>query len=157
MRRTRIATPVLRSDPTGKLVWLGIPMTLFGQGECPCFLGDGVILPHNNVRRFTTLQIVTCRKTSVGESWDISYRVPIWHKVIYMWLCSGWRTFQVIVSRALKTQNVHPSRYWDSRNMGPMLPRWTNLSHAKTGASTVKGTMLKKIGYKWELYCFLTN
>ena len=104
MRRTRITTPVLRSDPTGKLVWLGIPMTLFGQGECPCFLGDGVIHPHNNVRRFTTLQIVTCRKTSVGESWDITYRVPIWHKVIYMWLCSGWRTFQVIVSRALKTQ-----------------------------------------------------
>jgi hypothetical protein len=131
-----------------------------GRESVPVFWATVCFSHIKNVRRFTTLQIVTCWKTSVGESWAILYRVPIWHKAIYMWLCSGWSTCQNIVSSAVKTPNVHPSRYWDSRNMGPMLPRCTNFSHAKTSASTVKGTMLKKIQLilpKWQLHYFLTH
>ena len=169
MRRTRTATLVLRSDPTGKLVSLGIPMTFFGHGNCPGFLGDGVIIPHKkyptilffgpcifnsenknififvfNVRLFTTLQIVICWKISVWETWDISHMFPIWHKAIYVWLCSGSSTCQDIASPEVKKPNVLLSCYWDSRNMGPILPRRTNLSPAKTGASTFRGTTLKK-------------
>ena len=111
MHRTRTVTPVLRSDLTGKLFSLEIPMTFLGHGKCPGFVGDGVILPHKKCPTLHDTSDCNLLENFCWENWDISYMVPIWLKDIYVWLCSGWSTCQDIASRAVKTPNVLPSRY----------------------------------------------
>jgi hypothetical protein len=149
MRRRTFAT-VRHGDPLGKtgLVWKS-ELYAWGHGK----RRQSPAWQHPTSHGTADLEFAS--KCRLGNVWFIPRTVRIWQQAIFICF-PPWRiTCQHIVAPAMKASHLLPSRVWRQRDIRSMHPEWTNILHAVTSVSTVKGTVLKNSVLLTSLLCIL--